>query len=213
MAVKRLGMIISPISDTDRGIMRGVVRYVQDHGGWEIETREAVPALPWGALARWKGDGLVAMVYWENQYRALLSKRVPAVNACARLNTRKLSTVFSDNSEIGRVAAEHLLEAGLRRFAFVIRRNLYHDRARGEGFERSIRERGLPCQRIELGTKSPELHDTRDMQLLADTTEQILSIAMRCGFRSVSGFNRAFREKTGATPRQYRQRFRSTRRC
>jgi LacI family transcriptional regulator len=123
--------------------------------------------LPWEALRGWKGDGLIAMVYWDTQYRALLRKRIPCVNACARLNTRKLHTVFSDNPAIGRVAAEHLLEAGLGRFAFLVRRNLYHDRARCEGFERALRERGLPCQRIELGRKSPGLHDVRDMQYIA----------------------------------------------
>ena len=113
------------------------------------------------------------MVYWENQYRALRRKRVPAVNACSRLNTQKLPTVFSDNPEIGRLAAEHLLEAGFKQFAFVVRRKLYHDRARGEGFERTLRERGLPCQRIELGTKSSEPHDVRDMQYIASRVRDL----------------------------------------
>jgi LacI family transcriptional regulator len=47
----------------------------------------------------------------------------------------------------------------------------------------------------------------RAQNLLANTRERIVSVAMQSGFRSASGFDRAFREHTGMTPRQYRRRF------
>lgn len=40
--------------------------------------------------------------------------------------------------------------------------------------------------------------------LLRNTDLQIVSVGMRCGFESTSGFIRAFRESTGTTPRRYR---------
>lgn len=39
---------------------------------------------------------------------------------------------------------------------------------------------------------------------LAAGTEPITEIAYECGFRNQSNFNRAFRERTGMTPREYR---------
>ena len=47
----------------------------------------------------------------------------------------------------------------------------------------------------------------RAQYLLVNTSEQILSVALRSGFRSVSGFDRSFRERTGLTPREYRRKF------
>ncbi len=41
-------------------------------------------------------------------------------------------------------------------------------------------------------------------QSLAESAEQIIIIAYKCGFNSKSAFNKIFKEKTGLTPREYR---------
>ncbi len=166
MRTKQLGLLISPRAPTDKGVIRGVIRYVQNHGGWEIATQYAVPSLPWNSLHAWKGDGLIAMVYNEEQYRALVDKRLPTVNASSRVQTPKLPAVFSDNPGLGRAAAEHLLSLGLRRFAAIGRRWLYHDRLRLEGFVQAICQCGFPCERIDLTGKPRAMDERPHMQTL-----------------------------------------------
>lgn len=173
MKIKQLGLLITPGVRTDTGIIRGAIRYVQEFGGWEIATRYAVPSLPWSSLRRWKGQGLIAMVYHEDQYRALLKKGLPAVNASARIETPDLPTVVSDNQAVGRVAAEHLLSLGLRRFAAIGRRSLYHDRLRVDGFQQAICEQQLPCEQIKLSGTTREFSQPRAMRTLARSLNQL----------------------------------------
>lgn len=45
----------------------------------------------------------------------------------------------------------------------------------------------------------------RACYLLVNTADSILSIAIQCGFATLSSFNRTFRLTKGMTPRQYRQ--------
>ncbi len=47
------------------------------------------------------------------------------------------------------------------------------------------------------------------MHLLTTTDLQIVTVGLRCGFDSTSGFIRAFREEAGTTPRQYRVQYQS----
>ena len=46
----------------------------------------------------------------------------------------------------------------------------------------------------------------RACYLLMNTEDSILSIAIQCGFATLSSFNRTFRMTLGMTPREYRQR-------
>ena len=46
----------------------------------------------------------------------------------------------------------------------------------------------------------------RACYLLINTADSILSIAIQCGFATLSSFNRTFRMTLGMTPREYRQR-------
>jgi DNA-binding LacI/PurR family transcriptional regulator len=82
--------------------------------------------------------------------RECVRGRTPCVNACARCETPRLASVYSDNPQIGRLAAAMLWERGLRHFAFVGRPGFYHDRARGKGFEAEILARAADCAWIEV---------------------------------------------------------------
>lgn len=184
MAKRRLGMLISSIDenwqrimpqfdDNCQRIMRGVVRYVREHGGWEIATHDAVPSIPWDDLRRFRGDGLVAMVFVPQHYRRLRQKQMPCVNVCARCKTPGLPSVYSDNRRIGRLAAEFLWNTGLRRFAFVGRKNLYHDRHRGEGFQTLLDERGADCDSIVLEPMTDHPLDVADSAQIAERLREL----------------------------------------
>ncbi len=166
MTKKRLGLLIHPGEPTNNGVIRGVIRFVQTYGGWHIATHYAVPSLAWRSLRPWQGDGLIAMVYFDAQYQALLDKGLPVVNASSRVETRRLPTVCSDNLAIGRMAAEHLMGLGLRYFAGVGRGGLHHDRRRVDGFERAVIRRGHRCERLEFPVQRQTVNDLSYLRFL-----------------------------------------------
>lgn len=50
----------------------------------------------------------------------------------------------------------------------------------------------------------------RAAQMIVETDDPIAEIGMRCGFYNISNFNRAFRERIGSSPGDYRRKFGST---
>jgi len=87
-------------------------------------------------------DGIIASVTTEAQAEMLRRRRVPTVNIANRLVKEPFPTVVSDDVMIGRVAADHLLDLGLRHFAFVGSSTMGYDRQRALGFSQTIRKHG-----------------------------------------------------------------------
>lgn len=57
----------------------------------------------------------------------------------------------------------------------------------------------------------PNVHDLwRNGEEIVETDDPIAEIGMRCGFYNISNFNRAFRERIGSPPGDYRRKFGST---
>ncbi|MGR3511711.1 MAG: helix-turn-helix domain-containing protein [Paracoccaceae bacterium] len=80
------------------------------------------------------------------------------------------------------------------------------DVARAAGFsERSMQRRFAE----ELGASWSEtltrIRMIRAVELLSESDEKVLSIAMACGYSSLSAFNRAFRAFAGQTPSAFRR--------
>jgi len=163
MQRRKLGVYIPRMDDNCQRIMRGVVRYLHEQGGWELITHEAMPWMPWETLRRFRGDGMIAVVFTTEEYRALQRRRMPCVNVCARCETPRLASVYSDNPQIGRLAATTLWEQGLRHFAFVGRPGFYHDLARGAGFQEELQARMADCAWIEVEAATDHLDDKVDM--------------------------------------------------
>ncbi len=166
MPDRQLGVFLPRMDDNSQRIMRGVVGYLQEHESWELVTQEAMPWMNWEELRRFRGDGIIAMVFEAHQYRSLRRRRTPCVNVCARCETPALPSVYSDNPQIGQLAAATLWETGVRQFAFVGRPNFYHDRARGQGFQEALLARGADCRLIEVEPLTDHPQDIGDMKTI-----------------------------------------------
>jgi LacI family transcriptional regulator len=181
---KLLGLFVSPTTDNDRYIIRGVVDFVQKYQEWEIDTHYGAPGLPWELLGRWrgnwdlimrrwKGDGIIANVWDQGQYQLLRRKHLPVVNVIARVETPGMASVYSDDWAIGRQAAEHLTRMGLRQFATIVRPELYHDMRRGQGFTETLKEAGFSCEQIELSGPKVSPVDTAAQRFIVRQLRQL----------------------------------------
>ena len=148
-------LLIFPTSiQTCRWMLSGILRYVHQHGPWElhiIEDREGEQKLR--QIQAWGGTGIIGYVHNQAHADAVLASGVPAVIVDplkAFLEHRhplsRLSRVACDSREIGRVGADYFLERRYTNFAFVGEINDIHwSRDRAEAFAERAAERGFVC--------------------------------------------------------------------
>src|SRR5262245_26152758 len=103
----------------NRLMMRGIMAYARQLGTWRFAfSPEEVSPLSLHNLAGWDGDGVLGRVEVPAHCRIAHKLRCPLVNLSASLRDPGFPSVLSDDALVGRLAADHLLERGFRRFAF-----------------------------------------------------------------------------------------------
>jgi len=102
-----------------RRLLEGITRYLRSHRPWSVflEQRE-LDSVPPRWLKSWKGDGVISR--WSDLDVASALGRTDA--AVVDLSDRRTGSgvvrINSDDHAIGRLAAEHLLERGIRSFGY-----------------------------------------------------------------------------------------------
>jgi LacI family transcriptional regulator len=101
-----------------RNLLRGIIRYQRSHEPWSVffELRE-LGASPPAWLNAWRGDGIICRPTNPTLASLLRKKRIPVVDLNDMHDGLGLPRIESDHAAIGRLAAEHLMERGFRRFA------------------------------------------------------------------------------------------------
>jgi LacI family transcriptional regulator len=147
--VVRIGLAISHSLAFYRDILRGVKSFAGERPDWIFtpiapERRAIELARPLGC------DAYLAHVFSRPIAEALMALRRPLVNVSGVLPDLPIPRVSVDHAEVGRQAARHLLERGVREFGFVG----YPDH------EFSVeRERGLREVAQEAGCRVSAFHE------------------------------------------------------
>src|SRR5262249_29511709 len=116
-AMRQVAVFIQTWGAHGRGVLRGIHRYELDHGRWTVVVRPHMQSDAPAWLRHWKGDGVLASVSHPRFAAALRRLRLPVVNVYYRPDPT-FPQLFTDNEVIGRLAADHLHERGLRHFGF-----------------------------------------------------------------------------------------------
>ncbi len=135
--------------------LRGVSDYAEQRGGWLITA--SPPALSWAGeeplsladLRGWPGDGVIAAITSRDELRVAKRLGKPIVNMAATLRDSGFPRVMPDHYGMGRLAAEHLLERGLRRLAYYGVAGLWFSQQRCAGFVERARQAGVSCTVLE----------------------------------------------------------------
>ncbi len=132
--------------------VRGVVEYGDRHGGWNLTTSPPTItgsdefALSINSLKGWPGDGVIAAV--SNRFEARIAQNlgIPVVNLAATFEHVGVPRVMVDHYAMGRLAAEHLLERGLRRLAYCGSAQRWYSQLRCQGFAQRAQQARVPCE-------------------------------------------------------------------
>ena len=123
--------------------MQGIVRFAREHD-WHLVTDVMVT----GALRReWKGDGVLAsMPYQPELLEAVAGWGIPSVELSPAGGAGGIPRVECDHAEVGRIAADHLLERGHRNFAWAPFADDAENRERFAAFHSRLVAQGCRCR-------------------------------------------------------------------
>ncbi len=146
----KVALLIETSRGYGRALLRGIVRYARLHGPWgfHVTPGDFSQVLP--RMRSWGGTGIIARIETPEVARAILDSGLPAIALdLSEVQLRRghplsrLSELASDSPGAARLAAEHLLDRGLRHYAFVgTAGRVWSDRRRA-GFCKHVRAAGF----------------------------------------------------------------------
>jgi LacI family transcriptional regulator len=117
--MRRVAVLIESSRAYGRGLLRGVARYNREHGHWSVYLQPHGldhPPPPW--LKRWRGDGILVRIGDRRMLRAVLGTGLPTVDLRGVVPDLGIPFIGVDNRAVADMAADHLMERGLRQFGF-----------------------------------------------------------------------------------------------
>ncbi len=151
---RRVALVLGTSRAFKRGILRGIARFVRQRGRWIFDWPQGVPGKD-ASLETWEGDGVIARVHSEDVAEMVRRTGAPAVDVSGALADSGFPRVLPDERVVGRLAAEHLIDLGIRRLAFVGVPGRGYSDLRGAGFAEAAAEADRPCTFYEPGPGIP----------------------------------------------------------
>ena len=136
-------------------LAEGVAHYARQHANWDFTTSPPTLveaheiALTVFSLKEWEGAGAIVIVTEPGEARAACQLGIPVVCVSGNLPDCRLPRVMVDQHAVGRLAAEHLLNLGMRRLAYYGLQGPWYSRERQRGFVERSAEAGVPCEVFE----------------------------------------------------------------
>lgn len=148
---REVALLIETSNEYARGLLDGIVRYMEEHQRWSIFLPEqGRGAKPPKWLRHWKGDGIIARIETPEIAAALRPLTVPLVDVSAARLLPNVPGVETDDRKIAQLAAEHLLQRGFAHFAYCGDSSFAWSRWREKYFLEALAPLGYRCQVLDL---------------------------------------------------------------
>src|SRR5687767_13415889 len=153
--VEHVAVLIETETSWGARVIRGIAHYAEKHTRWHLlidpRDHEQRSAIPEG----WHGDGIIARISSRTQWQQIQEKKLPVVNVDDVFEGLKgVGTVITDEAERARLALEHLLARGFRKFAYFAPPSHRYSKNRGDAFVRAATELGYECHEYQPGYRA-----------------------------------------------------------
>ena len=155
----RVALLVETSSRYGRGVLTGVANYIASRPHWTLflDQKDLHHEAPhW--LKQYPMDGIISRVTNEYLCELAASAGIPLVELTDRGTDRNLHMLRSDDLEIGKLAADHFLERGLRHFAFCGFRGESWSLRRNDGFAKTLSLAGFEAATFETAWDFNEAH-------------------------------------------------------
>ena len=153
----QVALLIDTATDWGRRMIRGIGRYAQQQGGWDLWLEQRCQYAPGRLPPGWRGDGVIARVADRAMARHLARASGVVVNvSTAKVLGSRFPTVTADLHAAAKLAVEHLLDQGFRHFAYYAPMNLSFVEDHHQCFVQLLADLGLSCSLLPAyGGKRP----------------------------------------------------------
>lgn len=149
LKVPKVALVIEKSRAFGRGLLHGIAQYANLHGPWlfytEPERDERRRERPHKWISDLDADGIIGYTWDASLIRTIVGLGVPAVIRGIDRPTSNAFCMVTDQAAISRMAAEHFLERGFKRFAYCGFDDMMWSQQRGQNFGRTIQEAGYRC--------------------------------------------------------------------
>jgi len=128
-----------------REIVRGVAEYARRAGNWILSFDPFGEQAPPRYISVGGCHGVIVSASRPGIVEDVAAMGVPAVNVSGALEQRGMPSVVPDSFMIGRMAARHLLDRGLRNLGFVADPGRLSSDERAMGIDKEVKARGVTC--------------------------------------------------------------------
>lgn len=116
---RSVALLIETSNEYARGLLRGILRFQQEHERWTIDLPEQHRgADPPRWLRNYRGHGIIARIETDAIASAVQSAKLPTVDVSAARQLLTVPWIETDDAAIGKLAVEHFREKGFRHLAF-----------------------------------------------------------------------------------------------
>jgi len=132
-------------------IFGGIVRYMRlNRQTWQIRymTETTNEIAPVNIDADWCGDGIIVFRPSREEVAAWRQRKIPVVNLSSVSQGFGTPTVVPHNTTAGQIAARHLVDIGLKHFAFLGDPSRNYSCERGSAFIDELKLLGHECHEI-----------------------------------------------------------------
>lgn len=131
----RIGLLIQSSTEYGRDLLRGVGRYIAEHGTWVVYHRAGplLDRLP-PDFNSWRPDAILAQLESGRLVRQIRALRLPTVDLFAKHRLPGIPRVIPDHGAVSRLVANYFLERGYEHFAYCGFRGVYYSDLRRDEF-------------------------------------------------------------------------------
>lgn len=177
----RVAILVDTSSGWGRRLIRGIGGYAQSHGPWHLwvegRGRDEKLRLPPG----WAGEGIIARISDRAMARYLESAGAPVVNISSiEVPRAQFPRVATDLHAAGKLAADYLLDRGLKNFAYCGLPQRSYVRRHYDSFSRTLMQAGFTCPAYLRASSTPRSR-TRHLDWQRDLSRWLQSLPKPVG--------------------------------
>lgn len=124
-----------------RQLLRGIAKYSSLRGPWSLYREASGFGQSLTSLKNWGATGIITRDI--GRIKDIINTGIPTIVSIHFSRSINTPIIVADDVSVGRMAAEHLLERGLRHFGFCGFDDAHWSEARKESFPKRIAEAGF----------------------------------------------------------------------